>query len=168
MMQECSPDDTSSLITYCRPTIECLERPTATGDADSRIFGKLFFGGKFAWLARGASLEVVNTDTGFRRAARRFGWKRNNARPVCITSVTEFLMEDKVRLVVGLKDSSGSLPDTICIFNPFVSRVIKAIKIPYPVTTVETITSSGGAGAPAHFLRYEYLSVLKPIFYIAK
>lgn len=157
MKRECSPDSTSPLISYCNATIECLERPTAAEDADSRISGQVFYGGKLSWLARGSSLEVVSTDTGFRRAAWRFGWNMNtnSSRPVCITSVTEFLMENEVKLVVGLKDSSGSLPGMICLFDPFVSRVIKAVEIPYPVTTVETITSSGGAGAPAHCLRYD-------------
>ena len=154
MKRECTPNSTLPLIPFCNATIECLERPTAAEDSDSRISGKVFHGGKLSWLARGSSLEVVNTDTGFRRAAWRFGWTTSGSRPVCITSVTECLMEDSVKLVVGLKDSSSSSPGMICLFDPFLSRVIKAIEIPYPVTVVETITSSGGAGAPPHPLRY--------------
>ena len=157
MKRECTPNSTSPLISYCNATIECLERPIASEDTDSRISGRAFHGGKLSWLARGACLEVVNTITGFRRAAWRFGWNENGARSVCITSVAEFPMEDGMKLVVGLKNTSGALPGMVCLFDPFVSRVIKAIEIPYPVTVVETITSSGGAGAPPHAHRYDLI-----------
>ena len=45
---------------------------------------------------------------------------------------------------------------SLCIFDPFVSRVIKAIEIPYPVTVVEGVTGSGGAQASPHVLRFVY------------
>ena len=152
MKRECSPNSTSSLISYTRATIECLER---SDDAAICISGGVFNAGKLTWLARGAALEVVNTKNGFRKAAWRFGRTLKSQRAVCITSVAECPMEDGAKkLVVGLKDMSGRNTGMVCLFDPYVSRVVKAIEIPYPVTVVQAVSSAGGVGAHRHSFRW--------------
>ena len=138
-------------------TVECLERPNVPDDTESYISGGVLRGGKLAWLARGATLEVINTTNGSRQASWRFGCSSQQQRSVCISSVAELHMEDGAKLLVGLKKLSSGSGGIVCIFDPFVSRVIKAIEIPYPVTVVEGVTGSGGAQAVPHALRLVYL-----------
>ena len=153
MKRACSPNSITPLRCYSSVTIECLERPGVLDDTESYISGSVLRGGKLAWLVRGATLEVVNTVTGSRHASWRFGSNLQRQRSVCISSVNELHMEDGTKLLVGVKDLSGTGGGIVCIFDPFVSRVIKAIEIPYPVTVVEGVTGSGGAEATPHALR---------------
>ena len=149
----CSPNWTSPLMSYSSATIECLERSDALDDTESFISGGVASGGKLAWLFRGATLEVVNVANGARQASWRFGWRVKQQRPVCITSVAELHIEDGAKLLVGLKELSGSSEGIICLFDPRVSRVIKVIETPYPVAAVEGVTGSGGAQALPHAFR---------------
>lgn len=148
-----SPNGSSGLISYSSATIECLERSDLSEDISSLISGSAFNNGKLAWLARGSSLEVVNTKSGLREAAWRFGWSSKEKRAVTISAVAAFPMGDRDRLVVGLKDLSGGLPGMVCLFDPYVSRVIKAVVVPYPVTSLESIVGTGGGDAPPSLLR---------------
>ncbi|XP_078375377.1 protein ELYS-like isoform X3 [Oculina patagonica] len=149
MKRGCSPNTITSL-NYSSVTIECLERPDVLDDTESYISGSVLRGGNLAWLVRGATLEVINTSTGSRQASYRFGWSPNQQRSVRISSVSELHVEDGTKLLVGLKDLSGGGGGIVCIFDPLVSRVIKAIDVPYPVTVVEGVTGSGGAQASPH------------------
>lgn len=154
MKRVCSPNSITPVRSYSSVTIECLERPDVPDDTESYISGSVLRGGKLAWLVRGATLEVINTATGSRQASWRFGSSSQQQRSVCISSVNELHTEDGAKLLVGLKDLSGGGGGIVCIFDPFVSRVIKAIEIPYPVTVVEGVTGSGGAHASPHALRF--------------
>lgn len=156
MKRVCSPNSVMPLRSYSSVTLECLERPDVADDTESYISGGVLRGGKLAWLARGASLEVINTTTGSRQASWRFGCGIQQQRSVCISSVQELYMEDGPKLLVGLKGLSSGSGGVVCIFDPFVSRVIKAIEIPHPVTVVEGVTGSGGAQASPHVLRFVY------------
>lgn len=153
MKRGCSPNTITSL-NYSSVTIECLERPDVLDDTESYISGSVLRGGNLAWLVRGATLEVINTSTGSRQASYRFGWSPNQQRSVRISSVSELHVEDGTKLLVGLKDLSGGGGGIVCIFDPLVSRVIKAIDVPYPVTVVEGVTGSGGAQASPHAFRF--------------
>lgn len=154
MKRACTPNSVTALKCYNSGTIECLERQDVPDDTESYISGRVLRGGKLAWLVRGATLEVINTVTGSRHASWRFGSSLQQQRSVCISCVNELHMEDGAKLLVGLKDLSGGGGGIVCIFDPFVSRVIKAIEIPYPVTVVEGVTGSGGAQASPRALRF--------------
>lgn len=153
MQRLLAPNYTSTLQSYSDSTIECLERSDVADDSTALITGSTFANGKLAWLARGSALEVVDTKTGQRSAAWRFGWSLKQKHSVTITSVVAFPMGQTHRLVVGLKDLSGSLPGMVCLFDPSVSRVIKAVVIPYPVTSLESVATGGGADAAPSLLR---------------
>lgn len=158
-----SANSITPLRYYSSVTIECLERPDPQDDTESFISGSVLRGGKLAWLVRGATLEVVDTKTGSRQASWRFGSSLKQQRPVNISSVSELRTDDGVKLLVGLKDLTGAGGGIVCIFDPFLSRVIKAIEVPYPVTVVESVTGSGGAHASPHALSLQ----LKLLFGIA-
>lgn len=153
MQRLLAPNCTSSLKSYSNSTLECLERPEVAEDSTTLISGSVFANGKLAWLARGSALEVVDAKTGQRTAAWRFGWSAGQKRAVTISCVAAFPMDHTDRLVVGLQDLSGSLPGMVCLFDPHVSRVIKAVVMPYPVTSLETVLTRGGADAPPSLLR---------------
>lgn len=163
MNRACSANSVTPLRCYSSVTIECLERPDLQHDTESYISGSVLRSGKLAWLVRGATLEVINTTTGSRHASWRFGSSLKQQRLLCISSVSELRTEDGTKLLVGLKDLSGVGGGIVCIFDPFVSRVIKAIEIPYPVTVVESVTGSGGAHASPHAFSQQ----LKLLFGIA-
>ncbi|KAK2553031.1 Protein ELYS [Acropora cervicornis] len=158
-----SANSITPLRYYSSVTIECLERPDPQDDTESFISGSVLRGGKLAWLVRGATLEVVDTKTGSRQASWRFGSSLKQQRPVSISSLSELRTDDGVKLLVGLKDLTGAGGGIVCIFDPFLSRVIKAIEVPYPVTVVESVTGSGGAHASPHALSLQ----LKLLFGIA-
>ena len=155
MKRACSPNSITPLD-YSIVTTEGLERPDVVNDAQSYILGGVLGAGKFAWLARGATLEVINTINGERQACCRFGWSPQRQRFLSISSVSELHIEDGTKLLVGLKDLSSGGAGVLVIFDPLLSRVIKAIEVPYPVTVVESVTSSGGAQAAPHALRLVY------------
>ncbi|PFX23473.1 Protein ELYS [Stylophora pistillata] len=151
MKRTCSPDSITPL-NYSIVTTEGLERPDFVNDSQSYILGGVLGAGKLAWLARGATLEVINTLNGERQACCRFGWGPTRQRFLSISSVSEFHIEDGTKLLVGLKDLSSGGAGVLVIFDPLLSRVIKAIEVPYPVTVVESVTGSGGAQAAPHAL----------------
>ena len=161
MKRTCSPNSLTSL-NYSIVTTEGLERPEAVDDTQSYISGGVLGAGRLAWLARGATLEVINTISGVRQACCRFGWSPHQQRFVSISSVSELYIEDGTKLLVGLKDLSSGGGGILCIVDPVLSRVIKAIEVPYPVTVVESVTGSGGAQASPHALRLVTLDSLYP------
>ncbi|XP_019614124.1 PREDICTED: protein ELYS-like [Branchiostoma belcheri] len=144
-----SPSSTSTLVQYSPATIECLESGATRGDQGTPIFGAVCTGGQWAWLARGASLEVVNTQTGTRQGAWCFG-KTQKDPMVSISCVQEYEYQKSVKLVVGLQTGSGR--GMVCLLDPNISKVIKAVDIPHKVTSVEPITNAGGIRTPKGFL----------------
>ncbi|RMX53817.1 hypothetical protein pdam_00000467 [Pocillopora damicornis] len=146
MKRACSPNSITPLD-YSIVTTEGLERPDVVNDAQSYILGGVLGAGKFAWLARGATLEVINTINGERQACCRFGWSPQRQRFLSISSVNELHIEDGTKLLVGLKDLSSGGAGVLVIFDPLLSRVIKAIEVPYPVTVVESLRLLFGIAA---------------------
>ncbi|XP_078697453.1 protein ELYS-like [Branchiostoma floridae x Branchiostoma belcheri] len=144
-----SPSSTSALVQYSPATVECLESGAVRGDQGTPIFGAVCTGGQWAWLARGASLEVVNTQTGARQGAWCFG-KTQKDPMVSISCVQEYEYQKSVKLVVGLQTGSGR--GMVCLLDPNISKVIKAVDIPHKVTSVEPITNAGGIRTPKGFL----------------
>lgn len=152
-LMEIASSWTSSVKLYSNPTIECLERFESADEVSSRIAGKSSRSGKWSWLVRGSALEVVDTTSGQRLSAWRFGWSSTKKLPYTISCVEEFPFSDGLYLVVGLKSTTASSAGMVCLFDPVLSRVIKAIEVPLAVTNVESLVTSGGANAPQHSIR---------------
>lgn len=144
---------TSSVKLYSSPTIECLERLDTTDETTSRISGRCSRSGKWSWLVRGSALEVVDPSSGQRLSAWRFGWSSTRTLSYSISCIEEFTSSNGLYLVVGLRSTTSSSSGMVCLFDPILSRVIKAIQIPRAVTAVESVTTSGGANAPTHSIR---------------
>ncbi|CAB3993861.1 ELYS-like, partial [Paramuricea clavata] len=148
-LREIEPTKTSSLKLYSSSTIECLERLEGSDEVSTRIFGKSSRCGKYSWLVRGSALEVINPTSGQRLSAWRFGWSSSKKLSFSINCVEELPTPDSLYLLVGLQNMAGS-SGMVCLFDPVLSRVIKAIEFPRAVTTLECLTTSGGANAPQH------------------
>lgn len=88
----------------------------------------------------GSILEVVATDTQNRLAAWNFGIMLHDSE-VVIQCVAEFWAGDSLRLLVGLKNSS--IAGLVCVLNVNLSRVVKAIEIPFKVCIFRQVISSG-------------------------
>ncbi|XP_078617302.1 protein ELYS-like [Branchiostoma floridae x Branchiostoma japonicum] len=135
-----SPSTTSGLVQYSPATVECLESGAARGDEGTPIFGAVCRGGQWAWLARGASLEVINTQTGVRQGAWCFG-KTQKDPLVTISCVKEYDYQKSVKLLVGLQTGNGR--GMVCVLDPNISKVIRAVDFPQKdqVTSLEPITN---------------------------
>uniref|UniRef100_A0A4W3KH71 AT-hook containing transcription factor 1 n=1 Tax=Callorhinchus milii TaxID=7868 RepID=A0A4W3KH71_CALMI len=95
-----------------------------------------------AWLASGAHLELVNSVTGERLSAYRF--RGIGEQPPTILAIKEFCWLKRTGLLIGLKESEGSI---LCLYDLGVSRVVKAVFLPGKVTAIEPIINHGGASA---------------------
>lgn len=96
---------------------------------------------------------MIDPSTGQRLSAWRFGWSASKRISFSISCVEEFPSPDGLYLLVGLQNTTGS-SGMVCLFDPMLSRVIKAIEFPMAVTTIECLTMSGGANVPHHSIRY--------------
>ena len=70
-----------------------------------------------------------------------------------ISCVEELPSANGLYLVVGLRSTGASSSGMVCLFDPILSRVIKAIEVPRAVTSVECVTTGGGPDAPRHAIR---------------
>ncbi|XP_035748123.1 protein ELYS isoform X1 [Egretta garzetta] len=137
---------TSSLLRFPEVTLQALGEDERT--LDSLLCGK-FSGGRngLAWLARGPQLEVVKAVTGERLSAYRF--RGVNDQPPTVRVVKEFSWQKRTGLLVGLEEAEGSI---LCLYDPGISRVVKAVVLPGRVTAIEPITNHGGASVSTQHL----------------
>ncbi|XP_070561837.1 protein ELYS-like [Ptychodera flava] len=144
MKTEQIPNHTSKLVAYDNAVIKALE--SDVGDIDNEtIFGGTCKDGKWTWLVRGQSLEVIHTSTGERQAAWCFG----DEKKVTVSCVKEYSFNNCTKLLVGLKLGSEGM---LCVFDPSVSKVTIAVSIPHKVSSIEPITNVGGIRAPNYLL----------------
>uniref|UniRef100_A0A8V5FJI4 Uncharacterized protein n=1 Tax=Melopsittacus undulatus TaxID=13146 RepID=A0A8V5FJI4_MELUD len=137
---------TSSLLHFPEVTIQALGEDEIS--LDSVLCGK-FSGGRnvLAWLVCGPQLEVVNSVTGERLSAYRFGGV--NEQPPIVRVVKEFSWQKRTGLLVGLEEAEGSV---LCLYDLAISRVVKAVVLPGRVTAIEPITNDGGASVSTRHL----------------
>lgn len=77
-----------------------------------------------AWLACGPQLEVVNSVSGERLSAYRFGGV--SEQPPAVRVVKEFSWQKRTGLLVGLEEAEGSV---LCLYDLGISRVVKAVAV---------------------------------------
>ena len=95
------------------------------------VFG--YVDGRYGWLVRGSSLEVVNLSSANRVAAWCFGAVLKDHR-MTVTCVAEYFYSNSLKLLVGLKTPAEK--GMLCVFDVKRSKVIKAIDVPYKVSEV--------------------------------
>ncbi|XP_067844735.1 protein ELYS [Heptranchias perlo] len=140
-MCELTAQVTSSLLQFPEVTIEALGDDEST--QDEVLYGKIATGRNgLSWLACGAHLELLNSVTGERLSAYRF--RGIGEQPPTILAVKEFCWLKRTGLLIGLKESEGSI---LCLYDLAVSRVVKAVFLPGKVTAIEPIVNHGGATA---------------------
>ncbi|XP_055495267.1 protein ELYS isoform X2 [Leucoraja erinacea] len=140
-MCELTAQVTSSLLQFPEVTIEALGDDETAQDVG--LYGKIATGRNgLSWLACGAHLELLNSITGERLSAYRFCGI--GEQPPTILAVKEFCWLKRTGLLIGLKESEGSI---LCLYDLSVSRVVKAVFLPGKVTGIEPIVNHGGATA---------------------
>ncbi|XP_048456737.1 protein ELYS [Rhincodon typus] len=138
-MCELTAQVTSGLLQFPEVTIEALADDEST--QDEGLYGKIATGRNgLSWLACGAHLELLNSITGERLSAYRF--RGIGEQPPTILAVKEFCWLKRTGLLIGLKESEGSI---LCLYDIAVSRVVKSVFLPGKVTTIEPIVNHGGA-----------------------
>ena len=139
-MKELRPNHTSELVPFSRDSQENLERVNCHSTAEQLLsFGKICGRGKWAYIARGPSLELVNVNDGLRRAAWNFDMHFKDARITCICECT---VQRTTRLLVGLQHEGPGVQGALCIFDTALSRVIKSVYVPEVVTSIEVVKNS--------------------------
>uniref|UniRef100_A0A8B9FQC7 AT-hook containing transcription factor 1 n=1 Tax=Amazona collaria TaxID=241587 RepID=A0A8B9FQC7_9PSIT len=146
VMRDLRARATSGLLRFPEVTIQALGEDEIS--LDSVLCGK-FSGGRnvLAWLACGPQLEVVNSVTGERLSAYRFGGV--NEQPPTVRVVKEFSWQKRTGLLIGLEEAEGSV---LCLYDLAISRVVKAVVLPGRVTAIEPITNDGGASVSTRHL----------------
>ncbi|XP_059841568.1 protein ELYS [Hypanus sabinus] len=140
-MCELTAQVTSSLLQFPEVTIEALSDDDSAQDVG--LYGKIATGRNgLSWLACGAHLELLNSITGERLSAYRFCGIGEH--PPTILAVKEFCWLKRTGLLIGLKESEGSI---LCLYDLSVSRVVKAVFLPGKVVAIEPIVNHGGATA---------------------
>nr|CAD7398305.1 unnamed protein product [Timema cristinae] len=101
------------------------------------VKGGLFNDGKLAWLSYGPRLDVVCMKTGLRRGYWRFGVPLPDCQTVvtCVIELPAGTTSGRVRrLLVGLNsDVEGG---RICVFDFVSSKVLRAVAVPAPVSSM--------------------------------
>ncbi|XP_038671311.1 protein ELYS isoform X1 [Scyliorhinus canicula] len=140
-MCELAAQVTSGLLQFPEVTIEALADDEST--QDEGLYGKIAAGRNgLSWLACGAHLELLNSVTGERLSAYRF--RGIGEQPPTILAIKEFCWLKRTGLLIGLKESEGSI---LCLYDLAISRVVKAVFLPGKVTAIEPIVNHGGATA---------------------
>ncbi|XP_071110083.1 protein ELYS-like [Haliotis cracherodii] len=135
-----TPSNVSALQPFQPGTQNALEKVEIAG-----IHAGTSKNGKATWMYHGPSLEVISTNTRDRLASWQFGAVLKDV-GTFITSVKELSHEGRLKLVVGLHTFSGQ--GMVCLLDVATSQVVKAVELPYKVTSVETVLSCGGDRVP--------------------
>uniref|UniRef100_A0A8C5WF62 AT-hook containing transcription factor 1 n=1 Tax=Leptobrachium leishanense TaxID=445787 RepID=A0A8C5WF62_9ANUR len=136
----------SKLLPFPRDIVNALQEDEI--HLDSVLRGKFASGrSRLAWLACGPHLEVTNTITAERISAYHFSGVTDQSPTVA--AVKEFSWQRKTGLLVGLKNSEGSV---LCLYNVGISKVVKAVVLPGSVIALEPIINHGGASASTQHL----------------
>ncbi|XP_029651707.1 protein ELYS isoform X1 [Octopus sinensis] len=133
-----TPHNVSSVLSFQQATSTNLQLACSTQRYP--LHGGISKDGKVCWLYSGSILEVVSCNTRNCLAAWNFGNFSHDAETI-IQCVSEFWTGDSLKLLVGLKTGSTSSNGLLCVLHIGLSKVVKAIEIPFPVTSVECVTS---------------------------
>ncbi|XP_060555912.1 protein ELYS-like [Ruditapes philippinarum] len=134
------PHHVSDMKPFLPSTLACLE------DQPAGAFSGVFKDGKSGWIVRGSLLEVVDISTSKRCAAWQFGRILSDEH-TNVTCVEEFRSGQTRKLLVGVCNASPI--GLICVFDVALSKVIKAVEIPHPVTEVEVVSNLTGNLVPS-------------------
>ena len=156
-MKELSPHYVSSIQLLSNNAIECLELPDIADEARCGLSGRVIADGshtKWCWIARGSALEVARLEDGGRQASYKFMWSPSSrSSDAYISCVSEFAREQGDMLLIGLRYTNSS-SGMVCLFDPAVSQVVKAVRVPYAVTALDTLSAIGGSKAPLRLFKY--------------
>ncbi|XP_053378643.1 protein ELYS-like [Mercenaria mercenaria] len=119
------PHHVSAVKPFQPSTLACLE------DQPAGAFSGVSKDGKSGWIVRGALLEVVDVSSGKRLAAWQFGRILSDEH-TNVTCVEEFGVGQTLKLLVGVCNASPV--GLLCVFDVSLSKVIKAVEIPHPVS----------------------------------
>ena len=133
------PHSVSTRRPFPASTTESLDDAVASSDCDTYIVGRISLDGRLSWQARGNRLEVISNETSSRVAAWRFCAELSGSVDVCVRAACEFQMERDSILAVAVE--IGQASSQICLFDPTVSRVIKAISCAHVVTCLEPVST---------------------------
>nr|CAB3220657.1 protein ELYS-like [Phallusia mammillata] len=97
-----------------------------------------YLGGKLCWLAKGASLKIVNHGSKHAVCSHIFSHYNEDL----FVKVTSCKRYDSNTLIVGLRTEEER--GIVCIFSLFKNKILKSIELPYPVTCLEVVLHEGG------------------------
>lgn len=157
-MKQFMPCQGSVLSKYAAETVECLQATQFGSESPS---GHLSKDCKRSYIYCGSHLEVLNTSDGHRITTWCYGRGSKSGQHHQIAAAAaaasglgaaaEILCARAVddgasRLLLGLgvpMEAAGSLPQRyglVCLFDVAAGKVIRAAKLPYPVTAVSPVT----------------------------
>ncbi|EDV23933.1 uncharacterized protein TRIADDRAFT_57661 [Trichoplax adhaerens] len=142
------PYKISSFMPYCKPSIERLDNlPTPPNRQ-----GGTCENGWQCWLYQSSHLEVLDCRNG--NCISSWNWKKDSS--ATIVGVDEFSSHNSNMLVMAISTTTNSFlradSGLLYLYDPAISRVVKAIELPFTPTFVSTMTTDGGPTAtPANF-----------------
>ncbi|RDD44223.1 Protein ELYS [Trichoplax sp. H2] len=142
------PYKISSFMPYCKPSIERLDNlPTPPNRQ-----GGTCENGWQCWLYQSSHLEVLDCGNG--NCISSWNWKKDSS--ATIVGVDEFSSHNSNMLVMAISTTTNSFlradSGLLYLYDPAISRVVKAIELPFTPTFVSTMTTDGGPTAtPANF-----------------
>ncbi|XP_039251531.2 uncharacterized protein LOC120328998 isoform X1 [Styela clava] len=134
----------SSVFAALKPPPHSSTSSTSS-DVDLQIVGGVLKDTSYSWLARGSMFVVINSKTNLVVSIFDF----NRSFPELRFIVTSCCSCDDL-LIVGLKGQDGR--GCVALYKPRISKLVKAIDIPYSVTAVEVVACRGGALSSLHSL----------------
>ena len=133
----------SDLKSFSASVQECLDNNEDENVGQAQITNN----GKVSLISKASSLEVVNLQNGQRNASFAFcgsDWK---------WKISCFCLYQKKYLIGLTNYNSNQQNGLLCIYDPGVSRVIKAINLPWNPSSICLLKEYGGAGDKHNFIR---------------
>lgn len=138
-MRELTPHRTSCVASFSPLTQESLDQEFGGLPFHSTI-GFVYDSGQRCFIGKGCASEVLNIRSGKREGA----WSYKNAVVACACVFND-------QIVVGLKfnvDHVTGYGGLICLYDPGICKVVKAIGLAYAPVAMCVIRKQGGASAP--------------------
>ena len=148
-MKELCPNRKSDLKPFSVSVQECLDSSEDQDVGKAQITDT----GKVSFISKGSSLEVVNLQNGQRNASFSFSGVNKKYKVSCFCVY-------KNKYLVGLSNYNQNQQNgLLCVYDSGVSRVVKAIELPWNPSSICLLKEHGGAGDKHNFIRYHSLFI---------
>lgn len=153
-MKELWPNRKSDLVSFSACVQESLDKNDANVNISDSGLAEISENGTLACISKGRSVEVVNIKNGQRNSAFSFDFHLAQLQVSCFCSY-----QNKYLIALKHQDETQH-SGMLCLFDPGISKIVKAIKLSIVPTSLCLIKAYGGAGDNSNFIRCDQMHIM--------